>query len=877
MRTDLPAGTVTFLFSDVAGSTALLHEHGDDYAELLAAHRLSLRAAFARHGGVEVDTQGDAFFVAFASARAAVAAAGDAQQALAPGPIRVRIGLHTGEAQVTDEGYVGLDVHRAARIAAAGHGGQVLLSRPTRELVDAEVRDLGRHRLKDLLAPERLFQLGDREFPPLKTLRQTNLPVPLTAFVGRERELADVRALLGRDDVRLLTLTGPGGTGKTRLALQAAAEAADAYPDGIWWVALAPLRDPQLVLPTLAQTLGTRNGLTEHLGDRRLLVLLDNFEHLLGAAREVAGLLAACPGLKLLVTSREVLQLGGEHAYPVPPLSPEDGGRLFSARARAALPEYAPTPAAAELCARLDNLPLALELAAARLRLLSTEQLLQRLSSSLDLRGGREADPRQSTLRETIRWSHDLLTAGERLLFAQLAIFAGGCTLEAAEEVCEADLDTLGSLADKSLLRRSGERVWMLETIREYALERLGELGDAEALRERHARYFLGLAERAEPELVGAEQSVWLERIALDHENLRTALERFLATGARASVLTLAGALVVFWWVRGFYQEGLDWLGRAVDSSDEDSAAYAKALWGAAFLSAVGGLPEQSELLGRRALAVARTVGDGSSVARSLNLLGFLSFFRGDGAQARALLEQSAGAARAAGDAWCLADALGTLSSIYPLVGELDSAVTVGEEALELARRQHDLQGIRMALFGLALAAVRRHELETARVLGGEGLAVSREIGDPWFSSYFLWLLGTAALEQGDLAGARVEIEEALAVAREIDAALLLVCALEVLGRIELADGDRTAARRQLREALEISDRGDVPPSYVAAVHFALAALAGASGEPAEARAQLERSADVAHEAGDAWAEARALDALATVDSRDGPGSPQAR
>jgi hypothetical protein len=451
---ELPTGTVTFLFTDVEGSTRLLQEHGGRYADLLAEHRRVLRAAFVRHGGVEVDTQGDAFFVAFASAREAVAAAAEGQAALS-GPVPVRIGLHTGEAQVTEEGYVGLDVHRAARIAAAGHGGQVLLSRSTRDLVEGEVRDLGEHRLKDLSAPERLYQLGEGEFPRLRTLYQTNFPVPATPFLGRRRELADLTELLARGDVRLLTLTGPGGTGKTRLALQAAGASSDDYPDGVWWVPLAAVRDHELVLPSVAQTLGATNGLASHIGDRRLLVLLDNFEQVVAAAAGVAELLSSCPRLDVLVTSRKVLRVSGEQAYPVPPLQPRDGTELFVARARAAHPDFAESDAVGELCGRLDNLPLAIELAAARSRTLSPEQLLGRLSQRLDLlKGGRDADPRQQTLRATIEWSCDLLAAEEQRLFARLAVFAGGCTLEAAEQVCDSGLDTLASRVDKSLVRK---------------------------------------------------------------------------------------------------------------------------------------------------------------------------------------------------------------------------------------------------------------------------------------------------------------------------------------------------------------------------------------------------------------------------------------
>src|SRR5512132_1411236 len=370
MRHDLPSGTVTFLFTDVEGSTKLLHDLGADaFADALAAHRRIVREVIGSHGGVEVDTQGDAFFVAFPTAPGALAAASEAREALAGGPIRVRMGLHSGTPLLTDEGYVGPDVHRAARIAAAGHGGQILVSAATAALVgDAPLRDLGPHRLKDISAPERIYQLGDDDFPPLKSLHQTNLPIPATPFLGRERELPEVLQLLAQDDVRLLTLTGPGGTGKTRLATQAAALKSDAYPHGVWWIPLAPLRDPQLVLSTAAQVLGAKNGVADHIGDKAMLLLLDNFEQVVDAAPDVALLLTSCPNLDVLVTSREPLHVTGEQENSVPPLVHEEGVGFFLARARAVMPQFEPDESVSEICRHLDDLPLALELAAARVK-----------------------------------------------------------------------------------------------------------------------------------------------------------------------------------------------------------------------------------------------------------------------------------------------------------------------------------------------------------------------------------------------------------------------------------------------------------------------------------------------------------------------------
>src|SRR6266567_676811 len=385
MRADLPTGTVTFLFTDIEGSTRLLQELGaEDYANALAEHRRVLREASERRGGVEVDTQGDAFFVAFSTAPGALDAARAAQAEL---ELPVRMGLHTGTPLLTEEGYVGADVHRAARIAAAGHGRQVLVSTASAALVDREeLRDLGEHRLKDLSAPERIFQLGGHEFPPLKTLYRTNLPVPATPFLGREHELADVRELLARDEARLLTLTGAGGSGKTRLALHAAGDAAEAYPDGVWWVPLAPLADPADVGPAAARALGGGGSLPELVDGRRLLLLLDNFEHVVEAAPEIAAVLTECPHADVLVTSRERLRVQGEHVYPVPVLERAEARRLFVTRARAAQPDFEPDELLDDLCARLDDLPLALELAAARTSLLSTAQLLERLGDRLDRR-----------------------------------------------------------------------------------------------------------------------------------------------------------------------------------------------------------------------------------------------------------------------------------------------------------------------------------------------------------------------------------------------------------------------------------------------------------------------------------------------------------
>jgi predicted ATPase/class 3 adenylate cyclase len=868
VRRDLPSGTITFLFTDVEGSTRLVRELGAaGYAQALAEHRRVLRAAFAAHGGVEVDTQGDSFFIAFPTAPGALRAAAAAADGLAVGPIRMRAGIHTGTPHLTEEGYVGVDVHRAARIAACGHGGQVLVSASTASLVGTDgLRDLGEHWLKNMPASERIYQFGEGAFPPLKSLQQANLPFPTTPFLGREKELTEVLGLLSREDIRLLTLTGPGGTGKTRLALQAAAELAPGYAHGVWWVSLAPLRDPGLVLETAAHALGAKDDLAREIADRSMLLLLDNFEQVVEAAAGLAGLLASCPKLDLLVTSREALHVTGEHEYPVPPLVREESVGFFLARARALQPGFAADETISEICRRLDDLPLALELAAARVKALSSGQILARLEQRLPLLTGgpRDVPERQRTLRATIEWSHELLSPEEQRLFARLAVFRGGCTLEGAEDVAGADLDILQSLVDKSLVRHTDDRYWMLETIREYALERFEESRDAGLVCDRHASFFLQLAESAERELTGADQSRWLERLAQEHENLRTALERFLAGGEAELALRLAASLVIFWFVRGHYGEGRAWLDRGLaEPMADESPAFAKALWGAGLLAALSDDHDLAPALLERGLAVARRVGDQSALARCLVVLGLLAFFRDETVEARALFEESIDAARGAGDLWCLADVLGTLGSICPLQGDLEAAEAAGQEALSIARPAGDQQGVRMALFGLALAALRRGEAETVTYLAGEGLAISRDIVDPWFTSYFQWLLAGAALDQSDLASARSAAEEALEIALEIRGTLLVVCAREVLARIEWAQGNQAAAHRQLEDALAASAPGGVPASYVSAVQLTLGRLIGASGNGQTARAHLEASLALATGVGDVWAAERAERALA--------------
>ena len=728
MRADLPSGRVTLLFTDIEGSSKLLHELGaEGYGEALAEHRRVLREAFHRHGGVEVDTQGDAFFIAFPTAPGALQAAQEAQQALAEGAIRVRMGLHTGTPHLVEEGYVGPDVHKAARIAAAGHGGQVLLSKETREMTEADVEviDLGEQRVKDFDAPVWIFQLGSERFPPLKTISNTNLPRPASSFVGREREVSEIASLL-RHEARLVTLTGPGGTGKTRLAIEAASELVPEHRNGVFWVALAALRDPALVLDTIGQTLGAKDGLAEHVAEREMLLLLDNLEQVVEAAPELAALVESCPNLRLLATSRERLRIRGEVEYQVLPLAESDAVELFSARARAD-----PDETIQALCRALDNLPLALELAAARASVLSPQQILDRLARRLDLlKGGRDADARQQTLRATIAWSHELLTPDEQRLFARLAVFRGGCTLEAAEAVVEADLDTLQSLVDKSLVRFSDERYSMLETIRDFASERLETWGEAQEQRRRHAEHFLALAEEAEPHLP-AYQREWVDRLEIEHDNLRASFDRLESSGETQRALRLAGSLSLFWLVKGHLSEGRRRLEAALDADERPTAARAKALDGASMTV----IDTTSRLHAEEGLALHRALGDAWGTAHSQLALGS-AVASDDMAMARLLYDESARAFRELGDEHYALIATRGLAWACISLGERERGRALHEENLRRARALSNRRIEAITLGALAMHAVQDGRINDAIPMMRESHRLHRAIGDPVQSAF---------------------------------------------------------------------------------------------------------------------------------------------
>ncbi|NJD29745.1 MAG: adenylate/guanylate cyclase domain-containing protein [Chloroflexi bacterium] len=795
--------TLAFLFSDIEGSTKLQEQLGTAaYAKVLDRHSALLRSAFEAHGGQEQGTEGDSFFVVFESAREAVAAAIEAQRALAgeawpeDGEVRVRMGIHAGEARPTASGLVGLDITRAARIAAAANGGQIVVSEAVRQLAGADLgpgvslRGLGRHRLKDLREPQPLCQVvaeGLRmEFPPIRSLdaRPNNLPTQLTSFIGRERELEEAGRLL--EGSRLVTLTGPGGTGKTRLGLQVAANASDRFPDGIFFVALETVREPALLLPRIASAIGLAENrmdeaggtLREWLAGKEVLLVLDNFEQVVAAGPIVADLLRDAPGLSVIVTSRAPLRVSGEQEYPVPglPVPPDpsqmsamerarmpagalaldpatlttfEAIKLFIARAGAVRPGFAVTndnaPAVAASVARLHGMPLAIELAAARTKLLSPEAIQSRLESQLGLlSGGARALPeRQQTLRGAIAWSYDLLDDGQRALLDRLSVFAGGFDLEAAEAICgPADevgveiVDGLISLADQSLIRSAeadGEpRFSMLDTIRQYAAEMLDARGETRRLRDAHARWYLAVAERLGPELAGAEQGSLLDRIEADHDNFRAVLDHATAIGDGDTAIRMAYAIWRFWQKRGHLYEAR----RRVD-------AIVRADW---------------------------SRDDPRLRARLLEVLGGICWWQADIESMRVAYTEALALWRELDDKAELANALYNYSFIFLVPTSADAELTeldpegerVLQEALALYRELDDPRGQANALWGLGNRKYFSDHPDAGIDEYRAALELTRQAGERTMEAWSLHMLGSALLRRGTPDESRPLLQHAL-------------------------------------------------------------------------------------------------------------------
>jgi predicted ATPase/class 3 adenylate cyclase len=844
------------LFTDIEGSTKLWEHDAQAMQAALARHDEILRDAIEERGGYVFKTIGDAFCAAFPTAPEALEAALESQRGLVSsegeqiGPLRVRMALHTGAAEERDGDYFGPPVNRVARLLSAAHGGQVLLSLATQELVrdaspvDARLEDLGERRLKDLFRPERVFQITTpdlpSEFPPLRTLEslRNNLPLQPTPLVGREREVEEVCERLRQEDIRLLTLTGPGGTGKTRLALQAAADLLEDFEDGVFFVYLAATTDPDLFLTQVAGALGLQESgdvpledlLKEYLGRRELLLVLDNFEQLLSAVPLVGELLSAAPRLKGLATSRIPLGIYGEHEYAVPPLSVPDtkrlppievlsqyeAVRLFIDRASAAKRGFEITsenaPAVAEICARLDGLPLAIELAAARIKLLPPKVLLTRLANRLKLLTGGPKDlpARQRTLRGAIEWSHDLLEEGEKTLFARLSVFSGGRTLEAIEAICNAEgdlpvdaLDGVSSLLDKSLLVREEtseeeSRFVMLETIHEFAREMLQESGEAAEVSRLHAEYFLTFAEEAEPELEGPDQVAWMERLEADLDNFRAALSWLLEVGEAELALRIGAALSLFWRIRGHLSEGRRWLSEGLSGGDAAPAGVrARAMLVLGDLAwKQGDYPQGEEKL-EASLALCREAGDRRGEAQALNSLGFIASEHNDLERAEKLLEESLALGRKASMPVVINSALNSLAALAAYRNDYARATVLLEEGLGRARAAGDVRGIAIHTTSLGATAVVTGEFERAEALLQQGREMFWKLGD--------WLhVSVADLNLGNLALARNDFD--LAEKQGLKVILDLQERADVFGIDGALDilASVTASRGEIRRAARI-------------------------------------------------------------------------
>ena len=814
MPRELPSGSVTFVFTDVEGSTRLLHELGPElYARELAEHQRIVREASTRRGGVEVDTQGDAFFVVFTSAQGAVDAALEAQEALSAGPIRVRMGLHTGTAHQAGDGYVGPDVHRAARIAAAGHGGQVLLSKETRDLLDVDVTDLGEHRLKDFDDPVWIHQLGGDRFPPLNTISNTNLPRPASSFIGRQKELADLSALL-TDGARLVTLTGPGGTGKSRLAIESAAHLLPHFKAGVFWVALAALRNHELVTETVAQTIGAREELSAHIGRREMLLVLDNLEQVIEAAPKLAALVESCPNLRVLATTRERLRVRGEVEYAVLPLGDGDAVALFSDRA-----QITPDENVRALCRALDDLPLAIELAAARASVLSPKQILERLGARLDLlKGSRDADPRQRTLRATIEWSHDLLTADERSLFARLSVFRGGCALDAAEAVIDADLELLQSLVDKSLVRHSDERFWMLESMRNYATERLDESEDADKIRRRHAGYFLELADRMHALLrAGEPEEGPVAQLEQEIADLRAAVDYGLETGDTELARGIISGLVEYWLERGLYGEGRAWVERALALDDSRDGRRRQLLASLGIIAYAQGDHTAAVTASDEAAALATELGGSADRYGQLRDLAVAALHREDFDTAETLFRERLVLAIAIDNGVGTSACRINLAYIANKKQDYHAAEALMEENLPFVRSRGQARCEANTLASLALTRLSVDQPAMAIPDALLGAVRALQISDHPLTIACLELVAASAAERGNLAraatllGATEAAREGLDLGSDEDEAEVIQKALASLGarRGSLEEEWKRGRRLDLSAAVDFA-KGEV-------------------------------------------------------------------
>ena len=806
---NLPTGTVTFLFTDIEGSTRLMQEIGERYVELQVVHHELLRAAFRSNDGRELRTEGDSFFCVFAGAIDACSAAAAAQRALAQhawpegAAIRVRMGLHTGEAPLMGNEYIGLDVHHAARIAGAAHGGQIVLSDATRALVTGSLpaglslRALGTHRLKDLAQPEHLYQLvvegAPDQFPALRTLDGTpnNLPRQLTSFVGRAAMVADAKRLL--ESSRLLTLTGPGGIGKTRLSLQVAAEMFDQFADGVYFVPLSAVRDPELVASVIAQVLslpvtGTRlplDVLKDHLRNKALLLVMDNFEQLLpGAAGLASQLLQDSQGLKVIISSRSPLRAYGEQEFAVEPLLLPDlkalpslaalgqyeAVKLFIERAVTAKSDFQATnenaPAIAGICERVDGLPLAIELAAARVKLFSPQALLARLEKSFSAlgTGSRDLPGRQQTLNGAIAWSYDMLDAPVRRMLGRFSVFARGAALEQAELVCgPADdlgidvLTGLEELADQSLLRRQPDfeepRVMMLQTIREFATERLEQSGEGEPMRNRHAAAFQLLAQAARPHFMGADQKTWLDRIERDHDNFRAALDWCVASGQAERAMRIGSALWRFWQMRGHLHEARARFEAilALPRSREHPDARIQALEAAGGIAYWQGDMVAAETWYAQCLELTRSHGDKQAVANALYNASFPKIVNmSDPQGAHVILDEALPIFRELGDSAGIARCLWAIGNLYHFEGKHQEAIPSLNEAIVDFRKLGDTFNLAWALHTRSLAAIRTNETSATKPWVREALDLFVEVGDVSGIAILLDDYSQISREQGD-------------------------------------------------------------------------------------------------------------------------------